>query len=455
MPERTLIKGGTIISMDGEVGDLRRGDVLIEDEVIAAVGASLEVADCRTIDAEGMVVLPGLVDSHRHLWYTGVRGWGMDSVMDELINGLWPKLAAHYSPEDLYACNRAAIAEALDQGITTVFDWCHLINSAAHADEALRAHLELPGRAVFAVGGSMTRKLAEFAGETEHEDSWAPARTIREGPLASHPRLSMALAVQGLETTTMEITAADIAVARELEIPISMHIDIQSGKPPGHAIARLREAGLLDADMQFVHCCTTPDEEFRMLAEAGGRVAVSPMAEVSIGYGTPPLARMREAGLKPSVGADAVCVASGDQFDEARTGLFAQRIVGMQRRTRDGVVDDLGQLGMTTREALETITINAAQSCWLEDRVGSLTPGKLADVILLRGTDLNLAPLSNVVGTVVGCAHGGNVDTVLVGGRVVKSGGALVGIDRDEIVAELAAARDRIFAFEDPEGIIP
>ena len=163
MPERTLIKGGTIVSMDREVGDLRRGDVLIEDGVIAAVGASLEVADCRTIEAEGMVVLPGLVDSHRHLWYTGVRGWGMDSVMDELINGLWPKLAAHYSPEDLYACNRAAIAEALDQGITTVFDWCHLINSPAHADEALRAGLvrELhPADAVLPAARAIAAEIA-------------------------------------------------------------------------------------------------------------------------------------------------------------------------------------------------------------------------------------------------------------------------------------------------------
>jgi len=455
MSKRTLIKSGTILSMDAEVGDLRSGDLLIEDGRIAAVAPEIEASDCELIDAAGMVVMPGLVDSHRHLWYTGVRAWGMDAVMNDLVSGLWPKLAANYSAADLYACNRAGIVEALEQGVTTVFDWCHLINSPEHAEEALRAHLELPGRAVFAVGGSMTRKLAEFAGETEHEDSWGSARAIREGPLASHPRLRMGLAVQGLETSTLEVTEADVAVARELEIPVSMHIDVQSGVPSKQCVAQLRDAGLLGDDMQFVHCCATSDQEFEMLAAAGARVSVTPMAEITVGFGPPPIVRMREAGLTPSVGADAVCVASGDQFDEARTGFFSQRLLGILERVPEGPVDEISQLKMTAREALEMITSGAARACWLEDEVGSLTPGKAADVILLRAGDLNLAPLSDLVGTVLCCGHGGNVDTVLVGGELVKAGGELVGIDRAAIEAELVAARDRIFAVEHPEGIVP
>jgi cytosine/adenosine deaminase-related metal-dependent hydrolase len=164
---------------------------------------------------------------------------------------------------------------------------------------------------------------------------------------------------------------------------------------------------------------------------------------------------MRDAGLRPSVGADAVCVASGDIFDEMRIGLFAQRIVGMQARVPDGVVNDFSQLGMTTREALETATINAAHACWMEDEIGSLTPGKLADVILVNARDLNVAPMTNVIPTVVGCAHGANVETVLVGGEIVKRDGQLQGIDPRQIERELSAARDRIFAAAGPGGIAP
>jgi 5-methylthioadenosine/S-adenosylhomocysteine deaminase len=453
---RKLLQGGTVISMDAAMGDFRRGDVLIEDGRIAAVGPSIEASECEVIDATGLIVLPGLVDSHRHLWYSGVRAWGMDSVFADMVAGLWPKLASHYTAADLYACNRAGIVEALDQGITTVFDWCHLINSPDHAREALRAHLELPNRAVFAVGGSMSKKLAEFEGEIETEDSWGPAREIREGPLASHELLTMALAVQGPETTPMEVTQADVEVARRLEIPISMHIDVLAGAESKRGIAAMRENGLLGGDMQFVHCCGTSDEELEMIAAVDGRVAVTPMAEIALGFGEPPIVRMRERGLKPSVGADAVCAASGDQFDEARTGLYSQRMAAAQRRVASGrPVDDFSQLGFTAREALETITINAAQACWLEDEIGSLTPGKAADLIALRTGDLNLAPTSDVVKTVVGNAHGGNVDLVIVAGEVVKRDGALTSIDRGAVAAELAAMRDRVYGIENPEGIVP
>jgi cytosine/adenosine deaminase-related metal-dependent hydrolase len=458
MAARKLLRGGTVISMDAAVGDFRRGDVLIEDGRIAAVAAEVEVevGDCEVIDTTGMIVMPGLIDPHRHFWYSGVRAWGMDSVFADMIAGLWPKLASHYTAADLYVCNRAGIVEALDQGITTVFDWCHLINSADHAREGLRAHLELPNRAVFAVGGSMSKKLAEFEGEVETEDSWAPAREIREGPLAATDLVTMALAVQGPETTPMDVTRTDVEVARRLEIPISMHIDVLAGARPSRGIAAMHEKGLLAGDMQFVHCCGTGDAEFAMVAAADGRVAVTPMAEIALGFGEPPIVRMREAGLKPSVGADAVCAASGDQFDEARLGLHSQRLAAIQKRVAGGdAVDHFSQLDFTTREALEMITINAAHACWLEDEIGSLTPGKAADVIALRAGDLNLAPTSDVVRTLVGNAHGGNVDTVIVAGEIVKRDGALVSIDTAAIAAELAATRDRIHAIENPEGIAP
>jgi cytosine/adenosine deaminase-related metal-dependent hydrolase len=245
-------------------------------------------------------------------------------------------------------------------------------------------------------------------------------------------------------------------VARELEVPMTMHCGIPEGARPKRTVHRLAEAGDLGADMQFVHCCATGDDEFRMLADAGGVAVACPMAELAMGMGEPPIGRMREAGLRAAVGCDAVCTASGDLFDEARTALLSERGRRARRRiSAGGPIEDAGQLGLTAREALEAITINAAHACWLGDRVGSLTPGKRGDAILLRAEDLNLSPMSDAVGMLVSSAHAANVDTVIVDGRVVRRGGAFVDRDVASIQASLVACRDRLYAAGGFEGMAP
>jgi cytosine/adenosine deaminase-related metal-dependent hydrolase len=192
------------------------------------------------------------------------------------------------------------------------------------------------------------------------------------------------------------------------------------------------------------------------MADAGAVATTCPMAELGLSMGTPPIGRMRAAGLAVALAADAVCTGSGDLFDEARTGLFHERARHARERYAEGLpVDDPSQLGMSAREALEAITIGAARACWLDDRVGSLTPGKAADIILLRATDLNLSPLSDAIGTIVCCAHGSNVDTVIVDGRIVKRGGVLLDVDVARIEADLVACRDRLYAAASFPGVVP
>jgi cytosine/adenosine deaminase-related metal-dependent hydrolase len=305
-------------------------------------------------------------------------------------------------------------------------------------------------RAVFAYGASMSRKLDELAGHTEHGDSWIPAREIRESVLSSDSaRVTMALALQGPEFTSMDVAAADIAIGRELDLPMTMHCGIPAGATPREAIGALATAGLLASDMQFVHCCTTTDREFSLLADAGATAVACPLAELWMGMGEPPLGRMRDAGLPLAVGADAVSAASGDLFDEARAALLAERARHARRFTaHHGPIERAEQLGLTAYEALEAVTIGAARACHLGDRIGSLTPGKRADVIALRATDLNLSPLSDVVGMLASSAHGANVDMVIVDGRVVRRAGRFVdpAIDVRRIQGELVACRDRLHA---------
>jgi 5-methylthioadenosine/S-adenosylhomocysteine deaminase len=451
---KTLIKGGIVISMDPAVGDLRPGDVLIEDGAIVEVAGAIDVQADELIDASQMVVLPGLIDPHRHLWYGAQRAIAYDGTYPMLLDSVWPKVGLTFQAQDVYASMRAGIADALNGGITSVLDWCHVMNSPAHVEAAVRAHLESPLRAVFGFGPSMARKGTQ--GDEAQYASWDEARDVYAQTFPAHSgRLSLALAIQGTENDSIEEARHDITTARDIGVPVTLHVGYPQG---GHryAVKKLQDDGLMGPDIQFVHCNGTTDEEFKMIADAGATVAISPATEVAIGMGIPPTGRARAQGVTPSFGCDAIIATSGDMFDEARAGLLLERAVGQQRLyARGEEVASSEDLGFTSREALEAITINAARSIWLGDRVGSLSPGKRADVILLRATDLNLAPMNNVVETLVSCAHAGNVDTVLVDGKAVKRDGKLIGIDERQIASELTACRERVFAQADYEGVVP
>jgi 5-methylthioadenosine/S-adenosylhomocysteine deaminase len=454
MSQKTLIKGGVVISMDPIVGDLRPGEVLIEDGAIVEVAASVGAEADEVIDASEMVVLPGLVDPHRHLWYGAQRAIAYDGSYPMLLDSLWPKVGLTFQAEDVYVSMRCGIADALNSGITSVLDWCHVMNSPAHIEAAVRAHLESPLRAVFGFGPSMARKGTQ--GGAAQYATWDEARHTNDDIFSLHSgRLGLALAIQGPEHDSIEEARHDITTARDMGVPVTLHVGYPQGQHR-YAVKRLEDDGLMGPDVQFVHCNGTTDEEFKMIADAGSTIAITPATEVAIGMGIPPTGRARAQGVTPAFGCDAIIASSGDMFDEARAGLLLERAVGQQRLyAREEEVGSSEDLGFTSREALEAITINAARSIWLDDRVGSLSPGKRADIILVRATDLNLAPLSNVIETLVSCAHAGNVDTVLVDGKVVKRDGTLIGIDEAQIASELIACRERVFARADYDGVIP
>jgi 5-methylthioadenosine/S-adenosylhomocysteine deaminase len=457
MTKRTLITGGAIVSMDPKVGDLRRGDVLVEGDEITQVGPSITAGDAEVIDAAGTIVMPGLVNSHCHLWQTGTRADSMDQVFWDLVSSQWPKVAAYYSAEDVYACVLAGAADALNRGITTVLDFCHIVNTPEHAEENIRALRETGIRSRFLYGASMSRKLQEFEGEVENTDSWAHARELRKREFAGDDGLiTFGLAIQGPDVTTMEITATDVAEARQLGVPIGVHIGAPQGPPPKLSIKGMYEAGLLGPDINFSHCCETTDEELRMLADTGGTATACPSLDMAFGMGCPATGRIRDAGLRPAVGTDSVIASSGDMFEELRTGLLYERMRRAEAIFATGSdVKTVDELAFTTREALESGTINSAHAIFLGDKVGSLAPGKKADIILLRATDLNMMAASDLVGTVVGCATGQNVDTVMVGGNVVKRKGELVDIDVDRVRRLFVDARDRLFGRKGYEGMRP
>jgi 5-methylthioadenosine/S-adenosylhomocysteine deaminase len=451
----TLFKNGAILSMDAGVGDFRRGDLLVEDGAIAHVGASIDAGDCEVVDASDAILMPGLIDAHRHLWYAGLRGANQDAVLADMIADAWGKLGPAFVPDDVYAFTRAGIANALDCGITTVFDWCHIINSPEHAEAGVQAHLDMGMRAVFGYGASMGQKLDEYAGEFSGT-SWEHAAELNERQFGSKDdRVTLALALQGLDFTTLEITRDDIAAAREIGVPMSFHIGVPMGPPPKHSICRLGEEGLLGPDMSFSHCCDTSAEEFRLVAEHGGRAVSCPSIDAALNLGSSPSARMRANGVRPCFGTDAIVAASGDLFEEARVGLFIERSDYGHQQFADGEAVESHGDRISAREALEAVTVAGANTCWVGDRTGSLTPGKRADLIVLRASDTNLWPGSNLLNTVVSSASRGNVDAVMVDGEFVKRDGRLVGVDVAGIRADLIRARDRLYSAGGYDDIEP
>ena len=413
---RTLITGGSVLSMDAAVGDLVRGDVLISDGVITEVAERIDAPDAEVIDAEDLVVLPGFVDTHRHTWQTALRGVGADWTFPEYMATMHGTIRPHYRPEDIYLGNLLGRLEALLSGVTTVLDWFHCADSPEHADAAVAGLQDAPGRSIFcyAAGFMVTD------GSVERE-----IRRVRT-ELPSDGLVTMAFGLRGHQMTTMDTFAADLRLADELGLRSSVHFVSDGTSRP---IAEMHAAGLLRDTTTVVHANGISDDELRMLADAGASVSVSPDVELKMGFGWPMTGRMLAAGLRPTFSIDDCPSAGGDMFATMRTAFVVQR--GL-----DG--------GLNSRDVLEFATVDGAKACGLD--TGSLTPGQQADIVLLRKDDPSVFPFTNPAGTIVAAGHPGLVDTVLVAGRVVKRDGALVGVDLPALQARLLESRDRIAA---------
>ncbi|WP_037365757.1 amidohydrolase family protein [Amycolatopsis orientalis] len=403
---RTLLRNGTVVSLDPAVGDLRRGDVLIEDGRIAAVGPAID-ADAEIVDATGKIVLPGFVDTHRHTWQTAFRGLGADWTFDEYRAAMHGTLRPHYRPEDVYLGNLLGRLEALNSGVTTMLDWFHCSDRPENADAAIDALQEAPGRSVFcycaAEPSDVTRVRKRLPGD------------------------EMAFGLRGPMLTTMDTTAADVALARELGLRVSVHVH-------GAACASLpemHERKLLDDRTTIVHGNGLTDAQLAIIAEAGCSVTISPDVEAKMGFGWPETGRLLAAGIRPSLSIDDCPSAGGDMFSAMRTAFAVQR--GL-----DG--------SLVARDLLELATVDGARACGRGDRAGSISVGKDADLVLIDADELSVFPVNDPVSTVVTAGHPGVVDSVFVGGTAVKRDGRLLGVELPKLRARLLESRDRIAA---------
>ena len=424
---KTLIRGGTVLSMDPALGDLSSGDVLIEGEKILAVGPDLSNGEVEVIDAEGMIVMPGFVDSHRHIWEGLLRNIGTDVPLEgrtSYISFVLHKLAPAFRPEDAYVGNLVSALGAIDAGITTLLDWSHIQDSPAHTDAVIQALNDSGLRAVFAYGFPWWGKWEE------RQPSWF-VRAATEHFSSKDQKLTLALAAPGPEFTDFEITRDHWKLARETDARITTHVGVGSYGQDGK-LQEFGEAGLLGADTTYIHCTTLNDTEIQMIVDTGGTVSLASPVEMMMGHGMPPIQKFLDRGLRPSISVDVETNVPSDLFNQMRSVLGLQRAIATAE----------GKAPVSTREVLGYATVEGAKANGLESKVGSLTPGKQADVILLRTDRMNVTPLNDPATAVVAGMDTGNVDTVLIGGRVMKRHGQLLHVDWPALRDKAAESRD-------------
>ncbi len=442
MANRTLLQNGCVITVDKQLGNFRRGDVLIEGTKIAAVGPELGVSDAEVIDASNMIVMPGFIDTHRHVWEGILRNVSVDGILANYFPDVLGVLAPVYRPEDAYAGDLIGLLGAIDAGVTTILDWSHIQNTPEHADAVIKALQETGIRAVFAYGNPNT-SLADwwFNSSLKHPED---IRRLRTQYFSSDDQLlTLALAPRGPEFTTMEVVRHDWALAREVGAPITVHVGVGDNGFRG-GIKHMYEEGLLGPDTTYIHCCTLSDDELRYIVDTGGTFSIATAVEMQMRHGMPPLDRILRLGARPSLSVDVETNVSGDMFGQMRAAFQCQRALVNQRALYGGSFE--GENLATAQDVLEFATIDGARTVGLAHKTGSLTPGKEADIILLRTDRLNMVPLNDPVGAVVVGADTSNVDSVFIAGRAMKRKGQLLNVDLDRARRLAVEARDYVVA---------
>ncbi|MGP3911553.1 amidohydrolase family protein [Nonomuraea sp. 10N515B] len=421
-----VLRGGTVLPMDGGRTVLERTDVLVTGDRIAAVGPDLEAPeDAVTIDASDGIVMPGMIDTHRHMWQTALRGYGADWTLTQYFVWFYLEHGKLFRPEDIYAGNTLAAIEALDAGVTTVVDWSHGLQTVDHADAAVDALQAVPGRYVLAYG-NIQQPPAEWTAAPEFRDF--VARRITGDDL-----LGFQLAFDVLGDPAFPEKPA-FEVARELDVPVTTHAGVW-GATSDDGIRLMYEHGFMTPRTIYVHAASLSADSYHRIAATGGSVSVSTESEQSAGQGYPPTWAVRAHGIPVSLSMDTSVWWSGDLFSAMRTTLGADR--SREHLEAHAKGDTVTHCGLRADQVVDWATRGGAHALGRDD-LGVIAAGKKADLVLIKNDRSPVSfPVLNPYGHVAFQAQRGDVHTVLVNGRVVKHEHELLGVD-------LTAARRQV-----------
>jgi cytosine/adenosine deaminase-related metal-dependent hydrolase len=420
-PGRPLVfRNATVLTMDDGHHVLDGADVLVDGERIAAVGPALEVpAGTAEIDASGGIVMPGMIDTHRHMWQTAMRGYGADWTLTQYFVWYYLSWGKVFRPQDIYAGNLLSAIESLEAGVTTTVDWSHGLQTTDHAEAAVDALTDVAGRFVLAYG-NIQQGPWEWSAAPEFRAFVSRRFTSGDDMLG----LQMAFDVTG-DPEFPERAAFE--VARDLGVPVTTHAGVWQ-VTKDDSIRLMHENGFMTPSTIYVHAASLSQDSYHRIAATGGSASVATESEQSAGQGYPPTWRLRDHGIPVSLSQDTSVWWSGDLFSAMRATLGADR--ARNHLEAHGRQETVTHCRLRAEEVVDWATRGGARALGLDSVVGSLEPGKRADVVLIKNdASPVMTPLLNPYGHVAFQAQRGDVHTVLVNGRLVKYDHRLVDVD--------------------------
>ena len=462
---RYVIRGGSVMSLDPNVGDFAQADVLVEGKKILAVGPNLHAGGAAEIDATGRIVMPGFIDTHHHQFETVLRSFLADGVLINDGSGspsgsttyfefILLKFAPVYRPQDVYINELFGGLSQLDDGVTTVHDVSQIHHSPQHSDAAIQALFDTGRRAAFGYFESAGAAILGTNPGNKYPDD---AVRIKNQWFSSTDQL--VTMIMGGEVYLPGYEKA-WKIGRQLGLQVAAHILSPFNIRPTLDLLAQGKGGDsgrlgLGPDNLFIHMTGMSDLGWQGVHDAGAQVSVAFPIEMNMRHGEPPILKMQSLGMEPSLSVDVECTMTADFFTQMRVCMNMQRMVVNQKILEQGIFEFPSQWPtpapgtpalLTTRDVLRYGTINGAKALRLDGKVGSLTPGKEADIIILDATRINVAPLNQVPGAVVSLMDRTNVETVIVAGKVRKWKGQLLGVDLPNLRQQLEASRDYLFS---------
>ncbi len=471
---RYVIRGGSVMSLDPQVGDFAQADVLVEGKKILAVGPNLQGGGAAVIDATGRIVMPGFIDTHHHQFETVLRSFLADGVLINDGSGtaagtityfeyILQKFAPVYRPQDVYINELFGALSQLDDGVTTVHDVSQIHHTPQHSDAAIQALFDSGRRSAFGY----------FEGAGSNPPNYAypqDAFRIKQKYFSSTDQL-VTMIMGGEVYLGDTIYEQSWKIGRQLGLQIAAHILSPFGIRPILDQLAAGQGGSnhdigLGPDNLFIHMTGMSDDGWKAVRDAGAQVSIAFPIEMNMRHGMPPILKMQSLGMEPSLSVDVECTLTADFFTQMRSCMNLQRVVLNQMILDQGLPPNEVDWGLppdaaaipwptppagtpaplTTRDVLRFGTMNGAKALRLDGKTGSLTPGKEADIIILDATRINVAPLNQVPGAVVSLMDRTNVETVIVAGKVRKWKGQVLDVDLPHLRQQLEASRDYVFA---------
>lgn len=417
------IANAYVMTMDASLGDIAGGSVHVRNGEIVAVGKDI-AGGGQHMEANGMIVMPGLVETHWHMWNTLFRSFAGDKPEE----GYFPTVARfgqQMTPDDIFQSTRLSAAEAINSGMTFVHSWCHNVRSTAHAEADVRALAEVGIRARHSCG------WPQGMPDTQSADQ-APLESLAKDwkSWSNEGLIDLGMAWRGqfrAGPIKPAVYQPEFDNARKLGVPITVHV--ASTRKAVNQITPLYQAKLMGKDVQLIHTISANADEVDMIRDSGAAVSVSPGTELRTGFGYPHIAEMLAKGIPLGVSIDTSALTGS-------SNLFA--VLKLARDSENARAES--EFKMPARKALELGTIGGARSMGIDRKVGSLVPGKRADLIAINTNALNMGVVTDPAHLVLEATGPDNVDTVVVDGRILKRGGKLTAINPGTVVAEARAA---------------